>query len=283
MDETTVVVRNLSLTYRLTKGGSSRGLSRKKNRNDVRALRGISFAAGRGESVGILGKNGSGKSTLMSIMAGALNPTRGEVLVTEQPTLLSVSAGLQGHLTGYQNAKLGLLARGIAKSNLEDLCKEIGEWAELSDALSRPLKTYSSGMKARLKFAIATATSSEILLIDEALSTGDSTFAEKAKERMKNFLDESGTVFLVSHSASTIRKHCNRAIWLNEGEIVADGNVKAVSREYEKWSRCKAKRDEESAKSIIVRQKSVYEEPRFVLDSEGAEFLDSPSKLVGWG
>ncbi|NWO07541.1 MAG: ABC transporter ATP-binding protein [Alteromonadaceae bacterium] len=248
--------------------------------NEVMALKDINFAAYSGESVGILGRNGSGKSTLMNIMAGSLQPSTGEVFVSEMPTLLSVSAALQGHLTGDQNARLGLLAKGVAPAQVEDLVVQIGEWADLGAAMGRPFKTYSSGMKARLKFAIATAIPTEVLMIDEALGTGDSAFAIRAKKRMDEFLGKSGTVFLVSHSAASIRKHCKRAIWLNDGEIIADGAVSDISPEYERWNKARAVEDIKRASEIVEAVKADYLKPKFLLDSEVAKLVERTRGLA---
>lgn len=251
-----VVADNVGLTYRLSASGSAYLLPFLGRGVSVEALKGVSFAIYRGESIGILGRNGSGKSSLLSILSGQIAPSFGDVFVSSTPSLLSVSAALQGDLSGRVNARLGLLAQGMTRQESKCRAEEIGKWTELGDAFDRPLKTYSSGMKARLKFAIATETASEILMVDEALSTGDSTFAIKARERMDSFLGDSGTVIVVSHSASTIRRQCNRVIWINDGEVVADGAVGEIAPIYEKWNKLRARKriDEASAllKSTIV-------------------------------
>lgn len=278
-DDVTVMVRNMSMIYEVKRRFRRRRDETSLTSNEVVALRDINFAAYRGESVGILGRNGSGKSTLLNIMAGALQPSSGEVFVSQMPTLLSVSAALQGHLTGNQNARLGLLAKGISPREVEDLIGQIGKWADLGAAMERPFKTYSSGMKARLKFAIATAIPTEILMIDEALGTGDSAFAIRAKKRMDEFLDKSGTVFLVSHSAGAIRKHCNRAIWLNDGEIIADGLVSDISPEYERWNKARAVENNERATEIVEAVRAEYSKPKFLLDSEVSKLVENPTNL----
>ena len=196
-------------------------------------------------------------------------------MLFRSPTLLSVSAALQSHLTGEANARLGLLAKGASATRAKEIAREITQWADLGEASQRPLKTYSSGMKARLKFAIATAMPSEVLLIDEALSTGDSAFAQKAKDRMDEFLGESGTVMLVSHSAASIKRHCSRAIWLNNGKIIADGEVVSVSKKYEEWSRARAKGNRDRADEIVSAVASEYEAPMIFYDSDVSKFLGS--------
>ena len=275
LSDPTLVAKQVEMTYLLSKSGSSLKLGRSKNKTRVEALKGVSFVAHHGDSIGLLGQNGSGKSTLMSILAGNLTPTDGEVRVSDRPTLLSVSAALQSHLTGEANARLGLLAKGASAIRAKEIAREITQWADLGEASQRPLKTYSSGMKARLKFAIATAMPSEVLLIDEALSTGDSAFAQKAKDRMDEFLGESGTVMLVSHSAASIKRHCSRAIWLNNGKIIADGEVVLVSKKYEEWSRARAKGNRDRADEIVSAVASEYEAPTYFLIPSVSKFLGS--------
>ncbi len=277
-NKVTVVVRNLSKTYRLTKTGSSRGLFNRGGWTEVEALKSVSFIAHEGDAIGVLGKNGSGKSTLMNIISGGVAPTTGDVLVSAQPTLLSVSGALQNHLSGSQNARLGLLAKGMEPSEAEALTKEVIAWADLNDAADRPLKTYSSGMKARLKFALATAAPSEVLLIDEALATGDSAFTAKAKRRMDQFLGGTGTMLLVSHSASSIRKHCNRAIWINDGEVISDGSVREVSKPYEQWNKARANEDALSATQIVEDVRQGYRKPSIVFDSEARKYFNTQYK-----
>lgn len=250
-DKPVIVVDNVGLTYKLSNSGSAYLLPLLGRGRSVEALKGVSFVIRRGESVGILGRNGSGKSSLLSIMSGQIAPSFGEVFVSSTPSLLSVSAALQGDLTGRINARLGLLAQGMTRQESRVRAERIGEWTELGEAFDRPLKTYSSGMKARLKFAIATETASEILMVDEALSTGDSTFAIKARDRMKNFLGDSGTVIVVSHSASTIRKQCDRVIWINSGVLVADGAVDSIAPVYEKWNKLRAQKRIDEAAELL--------------------------------
>lgn len=275
----TVVVRDLEKTYFLTRGGSEVGFSKQRRHTTVEALKKVSFATFSGESIGVLGRNGSGKSTLLNLVAGNEKPTQGSILVSSRPTLLSVSAALQGNLSGLDNVRLGLLAKGLRPSQVAKIEHNIAEWSDIGTAIHRPLSTYSSGMKARLKFSIATAVRAEILLVDEALATGDAAFAERAKARMDAFLDDLGTVFIVSHSAATVRKHCSRAIWLHEGMIISDGMVDDVAEQYHKWTQLIAKGERAKAGEFIAEQKDNYDAPVILLDSEAATLWDRASTL----
>lgn len=264
----TVVARNLKKSYYINRTGSEHVLFRKRSKHVVQAVKGVSFVSYAGESIGILGKNGSGKSTLLRMIAGSTKPDSGDVLVASQPTLLGVSAALQSNLSGLQNIKLGLLAMGLTPDEVRELTPSIVEWSELENAINRPLRTYSSGMKSRLSFAIATSVRRDLLLVDEALSTGDSTFKRKAQDRMNEFLESSGTVFLVSHGASTIQSHCTRAIWLHEGDMIADGDAKTVTTTYRVWGNRVSNGKLDEANRIIKRQKKSFSPPDIVFKSD---------------
>lgn len=267
----TVAVRNVSKTYS-SKKGSSLFTQRSQKIRPVEALQDVNFVAFSGECIGVVGRNGSGKSTLLRIIAGSESPTKGDIYVSSRPTILGVSAALQQHLSGRENARLGLLAMGVKPSEVEKMVPEVLLWAEVEDAADRALATYSSGMRSRLKFAIATAVKRDILIVDEALSTGDSTFTHKAGLRMDNFLRSAGTVFIVSHSISMIEQRCNRAIWLHDGHVIADGDPGRVSKFYKSWSRLLASDDTEGADRIIRKRRDDYSSNPFLLASEAAEF-----------
>lgn len=255
----TVVVRNLRKEYKI---------QGERPQKTVAALKGVSFVSYAGESIGVLGRNGSGKSTLLRLIAGGESVTAGEIRVSSQPTLLGVSAALQPRLTGAQNIRLGLLAVGFNPDQLGEKFKDICEFADIGDAINRPMNTYSSGMAARLKFAISTSVEPEILLVDEALSTGDASFTDKARDRMNRMLSRSGTVFLVSHAASVIQEICTRAIWLHDGQIIADGPAESVTKSYRVWGNRKATGKDNEADSIIQQMESYYRRPKISLKSE---------------
>src|SRR5699024_2502452 len=164
---------------------------------------------------------------------------------------------------------------GLEPSTVDSLLPGVLEWAGLIDAAHSPMSTYSAGMRSRLKFSIATAVKREILLVDEALSTGDSTFSAKASQRMREFLSSAGTVFIVSHAAGVIEKFCSRAIWLHDGEIIADGSPRVVAKSYKVWSRSVASGRHEKANEIIEHRKDLYSPVSILFDSEISPMLDN--------
>ncbi|MGP6175303.1 ABC transporter ATP-binding protein [Corynebacterium sp. A21] len=264
-NEVTVMVRDLYKDYRIPDQG----------RQNVRALSGVSFVAYAGESIGVLGRNGSGKSTLLRLIAGGESPTAGEIRVSSQPTLLGVSAALQPRLSGSQNIRLGLLAMGLTPGEVDQKFDDICRFTDIGDAIFRPMNTYSSGMSARLKFAISTSVQPEILLVDEALSTGDMSFTDRAKNRMNRMLESSGTVFLVSHGAAVIQESCTRAIWLHDGRIVADGTAESVTKSYRVWGNRKSTGQDDEAEAIIKKMEAYYSAPDIKLMSERYGRVDS--------
>lgn len=199
----------------------------------VRAVRGVSFIAYEGDAIGLIGRNGSGKSTLLQAVAGLLPLAGGTIYTSARPSLLGVNAALMPQLSGERNIEIGSLAMGLSRAEAAERAEAIAEFAGLGEFLYYPMTTYSSGMSARLRFAIAASVTHEILLIDEALATGDADFQKRSQERIKELRDEAGTVFLVSHSAGVVRETCTRAIWLEGGLIRLDGPADEVVSAYE--------------------------------------------------
>lgn len=262
VDAPAVVARNVWREYRSL--SSKKSLKRQK----VKAVRNVSLAALQGESVGLLGQNGSGKSTFLRMIAGAEKPSSGSVFVRSQPTLLGVSAALVPHLSGAKNIRLGCLAMGLSPEESDAVFEDIVQMADIGDAIYRPMDTYSSGMAARLKFSIGTANSPELLLIDEALSTGDQAFAAKAEARMQKMLDGAGTLFLVSHAAKVVERNCKRSVWLHEGEVVADGPSEEVCQHYRVWVQHRADQNMDKADALLEEVRSSYKEPIILFDKE---------------
>ena len=199
---------------------------------EVHAVRGVSFVAYEGESIGLLGRNGSGKSTLLRVVAGLLPATKGQVWAQGQPTLLGVGAALMGELSGARNIRLGGLAMGLTNKQIDEGYDDVVEFSGLGEFIDNPLNTYSSGMGARLRFAIATARTPPVLLVDEALATGDAAFRKKSESRIRKLREEAGTIFVVSHSLPSIIESCTRAIWMDQGQVLADGDVEEVAELY---------------------------------------------------
>ena len=203
-------------------------------RHVVQALRGVSFDVYEGESVGVIGLNGSGKSTLLSAVAGVLPLTRGELLVSGEPRLMGVGAALLGEVSGLRNIRLGCLALGMTRHQVDEQLDDLVEFTELGDAIHRPLKTYSSGMRARIQFVVATAIEPRILLIDEALGVGDKDFRQKSQQKVEEIIRSAGTLMMVNHSLAELRNFCQRGIWLADGQMVMDGPIDEVIEAYEK-------------------------------------------------
>lgn len=234
-----VVVDDLHVDYHVLATGRRAGaenqrLFRKKRRVEtVHALRGVSFVVYENESVGIIGHNGSGKSTLMRAIVGLTPATSGAVYSASRPNLLGVGAALINDLSGEQNIVLGGLAMGFTMEEIMARRDEIAAFSGLKEFIRYPMKTYSSGMAARLKFAIATARTHDILIVDEALAVGDQAFRKKSEQRIREIREAAGTVFLVSHSMHSIRNTCDRVLWIHGGELRMDGPTDQVVAAYE--------------------------------------------------
>jgi teichoic acid transport system ATP-binding protein len=205
---------------------------RRRRRRTVAALRGIGLEAHRGEAIGLIGGNGSGKTTLLRALAGLVPLRSGSVEAASRPVLLGIGAALQPELSGRRNVFLGGTALGLSGRAVAERFDDIVEFAQLEDFIDVPLRAYSAGMAARLRFAIASASAPEILLIDELLGVGDAEFRVRSEQRLRELLDEAGTVFLVSHNLRSIADTCSRVVWLHQGEIVQDGPVDEVLAAY---------------------------------------------------
>lgn len=238
-----VVVDDLHVTYKTFSSGKKAGkaglhrlmTSPVRGMRSVEALRGVSFTAYQNESIGIIGPNGSGKSTLMRALVGLTPPSRGAVYASSRPNLLGVGAALMPDLSGDKNITLGGLALGFTRNEIESLREEIIAFAELEDFIDLPMRTYSSGMSARLKFAIAAAKQHDILIVDEALAVGDARFHRRSEAKIRAIRENAGTVFHVSHSMKSIKDTCNRALWINQGKLELDGEPAEVIDAYKEW------------------------------------------------
>lgn len=202
--------------------------------NEFWALKNLSFELKKGDSLGIVGLNGSGKSTLLKLIAGVLKPTNGEIRTYGSiAPLIELGAGFDEDLSAEENVYLNGSILGYSKEYMKERFEDIIKFAEVEDFVQIPLKNYSSGMKARLGFAIATMNVPDILILDEVLSVGDYKFQEKSFNRTKEILDSGATVLFVSHSVEQVKKICNKALWLNKGEVVMYGDCEEVCNKYE--------------------------------------------------
>ncbi|WP_152352287.1 ABC transporter ATP-binding protein [Brachybacterium subflavum] len=250
-DQLSLLVNDLHVTYRVfgaKKVGHgpakeqsalqkflSRGASSQQGVREVHAVRGISFSARHGESIGIIGVNGSGKSTLLRAIAGLIPAAQGSVYVAGDPALLGVNAVLMGDLTGERNIMIGGLALGLTPQQVKERYQDVVDFAEIGEFVNLPMKSYSSGMGQRLRFAISASAVPDILMIDEALSTGDAGFRAKSKARINEVREAAGTVFLVSHSLATVKSMCERVLWVHQGQLVMDGPAEDVCKRYRQF------------------------------------------------
>lgn len=275
--EITVAVDHASMVYRVrssteyanTTGRFSRQIKKVTGSGfaEVPALEDLSFVVRRGESVGVIGTNGSGKSTLMKLLTGKIRPSTGEVFATSTPVMLGVNAALVKQLSGRENIRLGCLAMGLSPAETAEKYDMVVELSGLKDSLNLPLKSYSSGMASRLQFAIATAVDPDILIIDEALNTGDAQFRSRTKRRLDHIREQAGCVFLVSHSLGTIRQMCSRVLWIEQGRLLADGDPEWVTTQYREYTDHKSNDRFRSAKIV-------YDRMLLHLDAVQVEFDD---------
>lgn len=241
MNNTVIKVENVGMKFNLSeekvdnlKEYVIKFLKRELYYQEYWALKNISFKLNKGERLGILGFNGAGKSTLLKVIAGVLKSTEGTVNVRGKIVpLLELGAGFDGQYTGAENIFLYGAMLGYTKEFIKEKYNEIVEFSELGKFIDVPVKNYSSGMKARLGFSIATVVEPEILILDEVLSVGDAKFRKKSERKIKDMFENGVTVLFVSHSLEQVKRICNRAIILDKGTLIADGTVDEVSEVYE--------------------------------------------------
>lgn len=234
-----VAITDLNIKYKVYEDQvlSARQLAgrgfRSRRSTIVHAVKNLSTQFMVGEAVGIVGSNGSGKSTLLRAIAGLQPPASGQILVRGEPHLLGVGAALKPGLSGYRNVMLGGLAMGMSRDEVEAQLEQVREFSGIGEAMARPMNTYSSGMRARLAFSIATLRIPEVLLIDEALAVGDRDFRHRSLERINEIRESASTVVMVTHNLNEIRQTCDRTLWLDNGLLVADGPTESVLEAYE--------------------------------------------------
>ena len=238
MSRMAIEVKDLFISYKTMNRVSIKKLRTSLNQRDVKvfgAINGISLEVKQGEIVGLIGRNGSGKTTLLRAMAGVFAPNSGSIdTFGNTISLLSIGVGFQNKLSGRENIFLSGLLLGFSEAKIREKLDEIIEFSELGDFIDMPVQTYSSGMYSKLAFSITAIMEPDIMLVDEVLSVGDAKFKKKSYNKMLELIaDNTRTVVIVSHSADILRKLCSRAIWINKGKIVKQGDVNEVVSAYE--------------------------------------------------
>ena len=256
--EYAVILKNVSKIYNL----------KQKNKKELKfyALKDVSFNIQKGEVVGILGTNGSGKSTLSSIISGISSGDSGKVIINGEQSLISINTGLNNQLTGIENIEYKGALLGLSKSEIKKITEGIKEFTELGKFLEQPVKNYSSGMKSRLGFGISIYLNPDIIIIDEALSVGDSSFEGKCINKIEEFKNAGKTIFFVSHSLTQVKKICNKGLWIEGGILKGYGDIDEISKEYsgyiEKLKKMtveeKKKHNEDLLQSRIVSKNNIY-------------------------
>ncbi len=243
MDELAIKLENVSMHFRKStqKINSFKEYFIKRVKKQIAyeefiALNNVNLSIKKGEVVGFVGLNGAGKSTLLKVVSRVQKPTTGNVVINGKVSpLLELGAGFDNDLTGRENIYLNGLILGYKREFISSTLDEIINFAELKEFIDVPIKNYSSGMKARLGFSIATVSVPEILIVDEVLSVGDGRFRKKSEERMLDLIKSDATVLFVSHSLAQIRRLCTKVIWLEKGEIKMLGDTKEVCDAYEAY------------------------------------------------
>jgi len=225
MNEPLIALQNVGFTYRTLAGMFKV--------NKFQALKSISFDVRPGETLGVIGSNGSGKSTLLKILARIYRPDSGSIVFNARKiSILSLSLGFDPRLSGVDNAVLSSMLLGASFREATQLVDGIMAFSELGEFANKPVKTYSSGMRARLGFSVALNMQTDVLLIDEALAVGDAKFKEKSERAIVERVTSSQTVVLVSHSEAQIKRLCDRAVWIEKGELILEGDPVMVTKEY---------------------------------------------------
>lgn len=230
-------VNNVVVDYYSIKRRQLKEIFKLNKKEKFRALDSITFKVNKGEVLGIIGQNGSGKSTLLKTIANIFEPDSGSInSFGNKVGLLSLGAGFDNNLSGYENIFLSGMLLGYNKKYIKSIINEIIEFSELKEFIYKPVGTYSSGMYSKLSFAIAAFLEKDIILIDEVLSVGDIHFKEKSSNKIKELIsDKEKTVIIVSHSISTVKDLCDRIIWLDEGKIMDQGEPKQILKEYKEF------------------------------------------------
>ena len=271
-----IKIDNISKTYRIYNRPFQRVtdlIFNQHNYTEYKALQNIDVEIEKGEAVGVLGKNGAGKSTLLKIITGVVKPTSGSVDIKGKiSAILELNSGFDQELTGYENIYVKGAILGYKKEEMDKKVQEIVEFADIGEHINQPVRTYSSGMKARLGFAISVNVDPDVLIVDEALAVGDDVFKTKCLRRMSEFRKNGKTIFFVSHSLYTVGSFCTKCMWIKKGKLVDYGPTKEVLPKYEKFLK-EEKAKEEKKKKVEgksqIDKKAYIEVTNFKFENKG--------------
>ncbi|MCQ3816117.1 teichoic acids export ABC transporter ATP-binding subunit TagH [Staphylococcus xylosus] len=259
-----VNIENVTKEYRIYRNNKERLkdvlLPFHKNKTFY-ALDNLSLKAYEGDVIGLVGINGSGKSTLSNMIGGSLSPTDGGIKRDGDVSVIAINAGLNGQLTGIENIEFKMLCMGFTRKQIKELTPEVIEFSELGEFIYQPVKKYSSGMRAKLGFSINITTNPDILVIDEALSVGDQTFAQKCLDKIFEYKEQGKTIFFVSHNMKQVREFCTKIAWIEAGKLKQFGELDEVLPKYEKFLNDFKKRSKADQKKF----RSDLDNSRFVV------------------
>ncbi|MBQ8983576.1 MAG: ABC transporter ATP-binding protein [Lachnospiraceae bacterium] len=287
--DTIIDVKNVSKSFKvyMDKGNQlkERALFWKRNRYEERqVLKDISFQVERGEALGLIGKNGCGKSTTLKLLSKIIYPDSGNIEIKGRvSSLLELGAGFHPDMSGRENIYTNASIYGLTKKEIDERMDDIVAFSELEEFLDNPVRTYSSGMYMRLAFSVAINVDADILLVDEILAVGDSNFQKKCYSRMKELKTEGVTIILVTHSGETISKFCNKAIWINEGEILADGPAKDVVAQYQQYmddQQMQQLLKEEKRQKLLKKEQDEKFQKEYAVDTSGIPTPDEIRKAL---
>lgn len=279
-----ISLKGVSVCYRVPRERLSgikeftiRWLQRRLQYNDFWALEGVSFQVQKGEIFGVIGLNGAGKSTMLKVMARVLHPTQGRILIRGRVApLLELGGAFHPELTGRENIFLNSALLGRTRKETTALFDSIVDFSEIGDFIDAPIRTYSTGMLARLGFSVATCVRPDVLLVDEVLSVGDSIFQRKCLDRMYSFQDRGTTIVIVSHSMSTLEGFCNRALWLDGGKIREIGNATEVAKKYIAMGRGTSFETEQEARITAIPALELSTPQADPIEGESVDFVHLP-------
>lgn len=277
MVESVIKVEHISKIYKIYNDPKDRlkealGIGgNQQYHKDYYALRDLSFEVGKGEIVGVVGRNGSGKSTILKILTGVLTPTSGNAVINGKvAALLELGAGFNMEYNGMKNIYLNAAMMRVSNEEIEKKIPEILAFADIGDYINQPVKTYSSGMFVRLAFAVAINVDPDILIVDEALAVGDARFQLKCMDKFLEFVQRGKTILFVTHDVNAVKRFCNRAIWLNQGELIMDGNTDEVTDRYLDFLKSDLPMEEYQAQNAAQQEAAKAE----LLDDRAAEGID---------